>query len=407
MTDLGSSELPTSPDGDGGKDVVLHVDMDCFYVACERLRNPSLEEEPVVIGMGYEEGTTEGVVATASYEARDYGVDSAVPIAHALEDLPPDVGHILPVDMSYYKSVSEEVSEILFDEADTVRVVSVDEAYLDVTDKINWDNVEAFARRIKDRIKEEVGIIASVGVAPNMSAAKIASDHDKPDGLLIVRASELRDFLAPLDIEEVHEVGPETARELRQDGVETAGDLAETDPELLEDQYGKRGRKIYRYARGEDNREVSPADPPKSFLRDSAFSEPIEEPEQKCRQVRILAQGVAERAHSKDAMYQTVGIKVVTPPFDISRRSKSLSGPGDDPDLVERVALELLQEFMDDPVRKLGVTVRNLTYSDQQQASLSGWDESSELNETWTTKDQSEGTDDPINAGQSSLTDFS
>ncbi|MFB6142405.1 MAG: DNA polymerase IV [Halorientalis sp.] len=379
--------------------VVCHVDVDCFYAACERLREPELRGEAVVVGMGYEAEEPHGAVATASYEAREHGVESAMAISEALDLLPrraedgdggeaepaddPDAeatatGYYRPVDMDYYESVAADVKAILHDAADTVREVSVDEAYLDVTDAVEWADARDFGRELKARIAEEVGVVASVGIAPTMSAAKIASDHDKPDGLVVVEPGEVREFLAPLDVAEVHNVGPVTARALREMGVETAGDLAETDPERLADRFGERGREIRAYARGEDDREVEPVGRPKSLSRESAFTEATSDPERKRERVRGLATDVADRARREGALYRTIGIKVVTPPFDVNTRAESLPGPVSDADLVRETALDLLEEFADSEVRKLGVRVSNLSFPEGDQADLSGWDDGGE-----------------------------
>ena len=375
---------------DRPEQVVCHVDMDCFYAACERLREPELRGEPLVVGMGYEDGETVGAVATASYEAREYGVESAMAISEALELLPrravsegdaEATGYYRPVDMGYYESISEAVREILQDSADVVREVSIDEAYLDVTEQVGWEDVEAFACDLKRRIEAEVGVAASVGVAPTMSAAKIASDADKPDGLVVIEPGEVRDFLAPLSVEAVHNVGPVTARELREMGIETAGDLAASDPDRLADRFGERGLEIYRFARGEDAREVTPRDDPKSFSRESAFSEAVSEHETVRERVRTLAAAVADRATRENALYQTVGIKVVTPPYDVNTRARSLSGPVDDPDLVEAIALDLLAEFEDARVRKIGVRVSNLSFTDREQVSLDGFESDGETDD--------------------------
>jgi DNA polymerase IV (DinB-like DNA polymerase) len=248
--------------------IVAHVDMDCFYAACERLREPALEGEPLVVGMGFEPGDTIGAVATASYEAREYGVESAMAISEALDRLPRTIdavddsdldvaesGYYRPVDMEYYESVSAEVKEILHERADVVREVSIDEAYLDVSDEISWDEAEAWADRLKTDVEAEVGVAASVGLAPTMSAAKVASDRDKPDGLVVVGPGEVREFFADLPVDEVHGVGPVTAAELDEMGIETAGDLADADPDALSERFGERGLEIYRFARGEDDRQ--------------------------------------------------------------------------------------------------------------------------------------------------------
>jgi DNA polymerase IV (DinB-like DNA polymerase) len=362
--------------------IVLHVDVDCFYAACERLREPELRGEPVVVGMGYEAEKTVGAVATASYEAREYGVESAQAISTALERLPraadrpddPDAGYYRPVDMDYYESVAADVKAILHDLADAVREVSIDEAYLDVTGRTDWSVVEGFARHVKERIAREVGVTASVGVAPTLSAAKVASDRQKPDGLVVVEPGEVRAFFAPLPVDEVHGVGPVTARELGEMGVETAGDLAAADPDALGERFGERGREIRRRARGEDDRAVEPTGRPKSLNRESAFAEPTDDAERKREQVRTLARAVADRADREGALYRTIGIKVVEPPYEVRTRARSLPGPVADADLVTEVALDLLGEFEGRAVRKLGVRVSNLAFPAADQATLDGWD---------------------------------
>ena len=361
--------------------VVCHVDMDCFYAACERLRDPDLVDEPVVVGMGYEAGETHGAVATASYEAREYGVESAMAISEALERLPrrataddpTDTGIYRPVDMDCYKTVSADVRAVLGSSADTVRYVSIDEAYLDLGE-LSWTDAGAFARALKAEIRREAGVVASVGIAPTMATAKLASDADKPDGLCVVEPDEVRAFLAPMDVSELHGVGPVTARELRALGFETAGDLVDADPASLVDAFGERGRDLYRQARGEDDREVEPKGRPKSLSSESALVEATAKPDEKRETVRGLAAEVTARATAEGALYRTIGVKVVRPPFDVNTRERSLPGPVDDPDLVERVALELLAEFDDDRVRKLGVRVSNLSFDERKQTSLDAWE---------------------------------
>ncbi|MUV86347.1 DNA polymerase IV [Natronomonas sp. CBA1123] len=369
--------------------VVCHVDMDCFYAACERLKEPELEGEPLVVGMGYESGEEHGAVATASYEAREYGVESAMAISEALELLPrrataeddEDTGVYRPVDMSFYESVSTDVKAVLDDAAETVRNVSIDEAYLDLGD-LAWDDARAFGRELKADIEDEAGVVASVGIAPNMTTAKLASDADKPDGHVVVEPNEVRDFLAPMAVEDLHGVGPVTARELREMGFETAGDIAAAEETTLLDAFGERGRDLHAQARGEDDRAVEPKGRPKSLSSESAFVEATDDSETKREKVKGLAEEVADRATAKGALYRTIGIKVVEPPFDVNTRARSLSGPVDDPDLVEAVALDLLSEFDDDRVRKLGVRVSNLSFDDREQASLDAWEGSDDDVET-------------------------
>ena len=416
---MAGGTLPgTDADDDAGSDrIVFHVDMDCFYASCERLRRPELADEPLVVGMGYEAGEAIGAVATASYEARAFGVESAMPISEALDLLPrrvnadpddPDApdpdeaGRYLPVDLDFYKEVASDVKTVLRDCADVLREVSVDEAYLDVTDRTAWDAAggestatgpaetrtlaEGYARHIKERIEREAGVPASVGVAPNMSTAKIASDADKPDGLVVVPPGEVESFLASLPTAEIHGVGPVTERTLAELGIETAGDLAAADPDRLADELGDRGRELYRRARGDDDREVTPTGLPKSLSRKSSLSATADE-ERKRETVRALAADVARRARERGCLYRTIGIKAVEPPYEVNTRARSLPGPVDDPDLVESVALDLLGEFAGDRVRKLGVRVSKLDFAESDQATLGGFDT---------------GRDDGFDAGKSS-----
>jgi DNA polymerase IV (DinB-like DNA polymerase) len=407
--------------------VVAHVDMDCFYAACERRRTPELDGEPLIVGMGYEDGETHGAVATASYEAREHGVESAMAISEALERLPrradadtsataaddgaaTDTGNTeptaiyRPVDMDYYESVAEEVRAILHDHADVVREVSIDEAYLDITDNVAWAEAAQWASDLRATIEAEVGVVASVGIAPTMSAAKVASDRDKPDGQVVVHPGDVRDFFSDLPVEDVHGVGPVTARELSALDIETAGELAAADPDTVERRFGERGREIRRFARGEDTRSVTPKGDPKSLSRESAFTEAVEDEAEKRRKVRTLAEAVADRAHRKDARYQTIGIKVVEPPFDINTRARSLPGPVADADLVASVALELLTEFEDSEVRKVGVRVSNLDFSAGDQASLAGFEDAGTDGESAQSNPPDRPDDDP--EGQVPLTAF-
>jgi DNA polymerase IV (DinB-like DNA polymerase) len=419
----GETLLGATGDTDAAERIVCHVDMDCFYASCERLRDPDLRGDPVVVGMGYEPGESHGAVATASYEARAYGVESAQPISQALELLPrveaareepaldaEKAGHYRPVDMDHYRGVAERIRSVLRECADRLREVSIDEAYLDVSDRTAWTVVdgrtlaEGYARHIKARIDREVGVPASVGVAPTMSAAKVASDHDKPNGLVVVEPGEVGEFFAPLSVEEVHGVGPVTARKLGEMGIETAGELAETNPQRLHDRFGERGRTFYDRARGDDDREVTPMGRPKSFSRESAFPEATVDADRQREAVAGLAADVADRADREGALYRTIGIKVVTPPYDMNTRERSLPGPVAAPGLVEEVALDLLAEFAGDPVRKVGVRVSNLRFDAGEQAQLDGWKSDRGRNAPGATPD--DNTVGWIDDEQSLLTDF-
>ncbi|MFB6161953.1 MAG: DNA polymerase IV [Halococcoides sp.] len=403
------------PGVDTGTDrIVAHVDMDCFYAACERLREPALDGEPVVVGMGYEPGSSGGVVATASYEARAQGIESAQPIETALDRLPRrtetatgdrngPTGFYRPVDLEYYEQISDAVMAVLQERADTVRAASIDEAYLDVTDRTTWAAVESFARDLRADVSESVGVTASVGVAPTMSAAKIASDRDKPDGLVIVPPDAVRDFLADIDVAAIHEVGPKTARTLRARDIETAGDLASADPARLESLLGERGRTIRRYARGDDDRPVEQVGDPKSLSRQSSFGDATDHAGRVHDRIDDLARAVAERSDRENALYRTIGIRVVTLPFDIHTRERTLPGPVADEELLCETAHELAREFDGRAVRKVGVRVSNLAFSDHEQAELSGYDGDGAV---YGDGERTAGDDEPRRPPQRSIGDF-
>lgn len=369
------------PGVESPEQVVCHVDMDCFYAACERLREPELDGKPLVVGMGYEAGESHGAVATASYEAREYGIESAMAISEALELLPrradadPEepTGFYRPVDLEFYESISDQVRSVLSASAETVRNVSIDEAYLDLGG-VNWPDAAAFGRSLKREIESTAGVVASVGIAPDMTTAKLASDADKPDGLVVVEPDDVRAFLDPMPVAELHGVGPVTASELRTMGFDTAGEIAAAEGTVFVDAFGERGRDLHAQARGEDDRQVEPKGDPKSISSESAFVEATEEIRPKTEKIRALAEEVAERAATKDALYRTISIKVVRPPFDVNTRARSLPGPVQDPTLVERTAVELLAEFESEPVRKLGVRLSNLSFDDRNQATIADWE---------------------------------
>jgi DNA polymerase IV (DinB-like DNA polymerase) len=303
-----------------------------------------------------------------------------MPISQALDVLPRSAaaatdetteisGYYRPVDMDYYKEIGSQVKSILHESGETVREVSIDEAYLDISQR-GWTESEPFGRELRRRIHNEVGVTASVGIAPNMSAAKVASDYDKPDGLVIVRPGEVAAFLAPLDVAELHGVGPVTARALRQAGIETAGDVAEADPRAMEERFGERGRALHRRANGRDDRVVKPQGDPKSISSESAFVEPTADTESKRTKIQSLATRVADRAQAKGALYRTIGIKLVQPPFETNTRAQTLPGPVEDAALVEQVALDLLTEFETVKARKLGVRLSNLEFGENEQSQL-------------------------------------
>lgn len=389
MSPVGRTGSRLGAPGDAIPDqIVVHVDCDCFYAACERRREPKLRDRPVVVGMGYDRAASDGAVATASYDAREYGVEAAMPIAEAQRHLPrmvdadpadPDApdpesaGHYRPVDMDYYEAVGEKLRAVLAAHADVLEPISIDEAFLDVTDRLTWADMPGFVKRLQTTIREEIGIPVSIGVTPTKSAAKIAADEAKPAGTMVVEPGDVVSFLAPLSVAVLPGVGPVTETALSEEGIETVGGLADADPTVLADQFGRRGRRLHRRARGIDSRQVTPPDDPKSLSKEQSFSDPLTETAAKETALRELVEAVTDRAQDRGVLYQTVGIKIIEPPYEVSTRAESLPGPIDDPAVVHEVAAALLSEFAETPIRKLGVRLSKLSITDTEQPTLAAW----------------------------------
>jgi DNA polymerase IV (DinB-like DNA polymerase) len=211
-----------------------------------------------------------------------------------------------------------------------------------------------------------------------MSAAKIASDHDKPDGLTIVPPADVRSFLSALPIADLHGVGPVSAKALSEMGIHTIGDLAEADIESIESRFGERGRELHNRARGIDDRDVTERPEPKSLSRETSFGEPESDFRRVEQQVMALARAVTSRVEQNGALYRTAGVKVVTPPYDVHTREYTFSGPINESDLLRETARSLLEEFDGETIRKVGVSVSNLSFPDNEQSDLDTWEESDE-----------------------------
>ncbi|MBD3162419.1 MAG: DNA polymerase IV, partial [Candidatus Latescibacteria bacterium] len=247
---------------------IAHVDMDAFYAAIEIRDDPALRGKPVVVGGS---AGHRGVVSAASYESRRYGIHSAMPMAHALRLCPSLIR--IPVRMTKYASVSEQVMEILARFSPLIEPLSLDEAFLDLTGTERlFGSPEQVGRRIKREIREATDLTASVGIAPRKFIAKIASDLEKPDGLVVVAQDGVERFLAPLPISRLWGVGPKTLSRLRGLGVETVGDLARLETEQLEDPFGASGAHLRALATGRDERGVVPEWEAKSYSHEETFS---------------------------------------------------------------------------------------------------------------------------------------
>ncbi|KAF1704404.1 DNA polymerase IV [Pseudoxanthomonas suwonensis] len=300
---------------------IIHVDMDAFYASVEQRDDPSLRGRPVVVAWR----GARSVVCAASYEARKFGVRSAMPALRA-ERLCPDAVFV-PPDFVRYKAVSRQVRQIMLEHTDLVEPLSLDEAYLDVTSpKTGLPSATAVAEAIRARIRAETGLTASAGVAPNKFLAKIASDWDKPDGLFVIRPQHVERFLTPLPVERIPGVGKVMQGKLAQLGIATVGDLRAGPLEELQQRFGSFGAALYRRARGIDERPVEPDQPVRSVSSEDTFAEdlPLEALEPAIRQLAEKTWNASRRAGRTG---HTVVLKLKTAQFRILTRSLTLERP--------------------------------------------------------------------------------
>lgn len=344
--------------------MIAHVDMDAFYVSVEMVKRPGLRGKPVVVATGGDP-RSRGVVMAASYEARKYGVHSAMPkrIAHGLC---PDA-IFLPSDMQLYKRASNAVMEVLRRYSDKIEVAGLDEAYLDLSHSM----VPATrARELKRAVLERTRLVASVGLAPNKLLAKIASDLDKPDGFCELHQEGMLDAVGDKPARIIPGVGPRTEEKLKAAGVATVRDLATCELDLLRSLVGpNHAEYLQGRANGRDERRVTTHRVRKSESRETTFGQDETDREVISERVGRLARNVAESLRSHERMGRTVTLKIRLRPFRTFTRSRTLPEETNDPELVARAALDLLEAFDPrDPVRLVGVGVAGLSHPGADEA---------------------------------------
>jgi DNA polymerase-4 len=304
---------------------IIHLDLDAFYPSVEVLENPALKGKPVIVGGSKERG----VVSSASYEARTFGVHSAQPMAQAMRRCPD--GIFLPVRMSRYKEVSRRVFEIFHGFTPLVEPVSIDEAFLDVTGSTRiFGPPENIAKMIKKTILTQTGLTVSAGIAPSKFVAKIASDIDKPDGLTVVSLSGVREFLDPLPVNKMWGVGKMTHLTLRRLNIRTFQELRRTTVTFLEKKFGKPGIKMHQLAMGVDDRDVMPEHDAKSMGHERTFPHDITSLYAAKKELLALSNKVARRMRHKGVTGNTITLKVKYHDFVQITRSATLSKSTDD-----------------------------------------------------------------------------
>jgi len=337
---------------------IIHIDMDAFYASVESRDNPELRGKPLAVGGSPE---SRGVVAAASYEARKFGVRSAMPMSRAVRKCPELL--IVPPDFAKYREASQKVMAILHSATPLVEPLSLDEAYLDVTENL-WGEPLAMnvAQRIKQRIREELELTASAGVAPNKFLAKIASGWQKPDGLTVIAPERVESFLQKLPVEALWGVGPVTAKKLRAIGIERLVDVRTAAPELLQKTVGSLADWLVQLSHGVDDRAVEPHRETKSISSETTYAKDLTDWQEINQQVQALAEDVAEQLKRKGLRARTVTIKVRYANFTTVTRSHTTEYYTDSRlELVNR-AQTLLErtEAAARPVRLLGVGAHSL-----------------------------------------------
>lgn len=349
--------------------MIIHLDMDAFYASVEEREHPELVGLPIVVGGP---SKNRGVVAAANYEARKFGVFSAMPMSQASR-LCPDL-RILPVNMPLYVSVSKQIHEIFNRYTPEIEPLSLDEAFLDVSGSLKlFGSAAKIAKRIKDDIKRELQLVVSAGIAPNKFVAKIASDFDKPDGFVVVDDKDMQDFLDPLPVKRIWGVGKKTEIQLNNYGITTIKDLRHQSERWLVDRFGKQGDHIYRLANGRDKREVISDAKAKSISSENTFLEDVSNKETLIAYLSYLTEQVATRLREKDRKGKTVNIKIRFHDFTTITRSKSLVQSSNQTEEIWRAAKSLLNAAL--PVgrvsiRLLGVGVSGFSNDTTHQGDL-------------------------------------
>ena len=341
---------------------IIHVDMDAFYASVEQRDDPALRGRPVAVG-----GQHRGVVMAASYEARKYGVRSAMPSVTAKRRCPDLI--FVKTRFDVYRAVSQQIRSIFLDYTDLVEPLSLDEAYLDVTeDRHGLGSARAIAQDIRRRIREETQLTASAGVSYCKFIAKLASDHRKPDGLCVITPEKGPEFVASLPVARFHGVGPVTAKKMERLGIHTGADLRDWSLPALQAKFGSSAEWYWRIARGIDDREVRPDRPYKSVSAERTFDEDLSDPDRLAAELERIAGYAWARIERAEVIGRTVTLKVKFGDFAIITRSKSFAGPIADQQTFAIAGQSLLSSLhpLSKGIRLLGLGLHNLTEINSQ-----------------------------------------
>ncbi|NWJ44638.1 MAG: DNA polymerase IV [Chloroflexi bacterium] len=335
---------------------IAHLDLDAFYATVEEIMNPEIKGLPIMVIMG-EDTTNRGVVATASYAARQFGVHSAMPVTQARR-LCPD-GIYLQVRHDLYKEFSRRVMQLLEGQVNALEQVSIDEAYLDLSGQ---PDPAALAQNLQEQLITTTGLSASVGIATNKLVAKMASGFKKPGGLTMVEPGKESEFLRPLPVGKLYGIGPKTAARLNSKGIQTIGDLAEADLEQLQEDFGPNlGLELHKHAAGHDDRSIETSREAKSFSYERTYFVDVTDSRRLWKHIQEMAAGLENQLKKRGLLARTTGIKLRFADWRTVTRAETLLSPTDNATTISASAARLMKHTWKrgTPLRLLGVRVSN------------------------------------------------
>jgi len=361
------------------KRVVMLADFDYFFAQCEELRNPELKDKPVVVGVYSGRTEESGAVSTSNYVARKFGVKSGMPLFLAKRKLEGTDAVFLPVDHEYYDQISERTMQIFRGYATILEQVSVDEAYLDVTEQVSgsYEKAKDYALKMKSQVKAETGISFTVGIGPNKLISKIACDSQKPDGLTIITADEVGCFLSPLPVDRLLGVGKKISAKMDSLGIKTIDELAKFNVQKLFEIFGKTlGLYFHNAANGIDNEPVEESGEALSIGRIGTLKQDSHELEFILQKTDELIDDISKEISEKNLSFKLVGIYAVMTDLSSKSRSVTIEQPAKDRETIKKNAKALLEKFLNESplaLRRVGVKVSGFSREEQKQKQLTSF----------------------------------
>lgn len=338
------------------KRIILHLDMDAFFAQIEERENPQFRGKPIVVGAEPKGGRGRGVVSTANYKARKYGIHSALPISKAFKLCPNAI--FLPVNISYYQKVSEKIREIISQAlkrkgGKKMEIVSLDEVYLDISFLKSYKEAKNFAQELKKKILKREKLTCTIGIGPNKLVAKIACQKAKPNGLLVITPKKVKSFLGPLDIEIIPGIGPKTAEKLRKIGINKISNLRKLKKSQLKEMFGKVGEIIFERVRGIDEREIKTEKVIKSIGKQYTFQKDTKNPKVIFLVFEKMLREVYKELKVENFYFKTITVICRFSNFETHTKSKTLKEKSKDLKVLEKEAKKLLLRFLVENSRKI------------------------------------------------------